>query len=700
MKQNNQGGDSSGYLIQGFRLYSDNNPCNYVGCNLPNTTHYHCNACGYGTSQTEEMHNHKTNCPSLNFNAYGRNYDPMYPTPSQPQDCTTFYPMYGLPQTTVPPTISPGTGSFFRTQPAVFSPFYSSYDGYGSQTHDSWSTVQRPQRDVDGRPPSTKERNTPSTKVPVPTPSSCLYNQNPEQTYVELTDQCFMGRAINQQPPRSGSTHKQLPSIDPTFNFIVVPEDGTYSPAPFNFQNDGFPDKQNSFSVVDELPSESCIPFPPVPSHQPPSCLLENSTGDQDSDLGSDEHEIIVEETGDEAIPNMLKQNCAICCESCGWSAVTIREDHPLTLSSQTPVWIKLQQTIGPRVKTKLKEGVVMCCKCLHLLNTVDQLQAQLTETSARLVERLKINEAEMDQQNHTSHELLLLGQPDREQVDNGAIVPEPVLQEAAEAPKLESQCQASYMFNLKCDACGKEFNTKRSITSHMRQHIRQSRVKVKSKLICERCGKQFNHRNNLADHKPVCSGVFPHSCGMCGKGFVLKTKLTVHEATHQGKFPLRCEICQKGFFKLSDLSVHKRTHSGEKPFICEICGKSFASVGNYNHHSKLHRDDRPFVCSICNKRFTRKGYLMVHMNRHNGNKPFQCDKCEKSFPDRSNLYHHKRLHEGYKPYTCPICNKALSSGLQAHIRTHTGVRPFECKKCGHSFTASNSLKKHLKRHK
>ncbi|XP_059477627.1 zinc finger protein 26-like isoform X2 [Neocloeon triangulifer] len=653
----------------------------------------------------EDGHNHKANCPALNFNAFGRNFDPMYPTPSQSQDCTTFYPMYGLPQTTVPPTISPGTGSYFRTQPAVFSPFYNSYEGYNNQTHDSWPPVHRPQREIDGRTPSNKERSTP--KAPAQqssSTSSCLFNQGAEQSYVELSEQCFMSRSNNTQQTSRPGSQKQLPSIDPTFNFIVVPEDGTYSPAPFTFQSmtsDGFADKSTAFSVVDELPSESCIPFPPVPSHQPPSCLLETSTGDQDSDLGSDEHEIIVEETGEDALPNMLKQNCAICCESCGWSAVPIREDHPLTLSSQTAVWVKLQQIIGAKVKSKLREGVVMCSKCLHLLNTVDQLQAQLTETSARLVERLKINEAEMDfPHQNPNHKLVFFGQPEREQFENGAVVPEPVLQLAEEAPKLDSKCPSPEISkNLKCDVCGKEFNTKRSITSHMRQHIKHTKVKIRTKFICELCGKQFNHRNNLADHKPVCSGVFPHNCSTCGKGFILKTKLRVHEATHEGKYPLRCEICQKGFLKTSDLSVHKRTHSGEKPFICEICGKSFASVGNYNHHAKLHRDEKPFVCSICNKRFTRKGYLMVHLNRHNGNKPFQCNKCDKSFPDRSNLYHHKRLHEGYKPYTCPICNKALSSGLQAHIRTHTGIRPFTCKKCGQSFTASNSLKKHMTRH-
>jgi hypothetical protein len=98
------------------------------------------------------------------------------------------------------------------------------------------------------------------------------------------------------------------------------PEDGMYSPAPFTFHSiagDAFADKSSPFTVVDDLPSESCIPFPPIPSHQPPSCLLEPSTGDQDSDIGSeDEHEIIVEETGEDQMPNVINENIPDFCEN------------------------------------------------------------------------------------------------------------------------------------------------------------------------------------------------------------------------------------------------------------------------------------------------------------------------------------------------------------------------------------------------
>lgn len=105
-------------------------------------------------------------------------------------------------------------------------------------------------------------------------------------------------------------------------------------------------------------------------------------------------------------------------------------------------------------------------------------------------------------------------------------MVVEPVAAEA-EAPLFEAAAPAySEQLVFKCDTCGKEFPSRRSICSHMQLHV--GRIRVRSKLVCEVCGKLFNHRNNLATHAPVCSGKYPLHCGTCGKGFSLRTKLKV----------------------------------------------------------------------------------------------------------------------------------------------------------------------------
>jgi hypothetical protein len=56
---------------------------------------------------------------------------------------------------------------------------------------------------------------------------------------------------------------------------------------------------------------------------------------------------------------------------------------------------------MGPKVAGQLHEGAVICCNCLHLVNTVDQLQSQLVDTSNRLYERLKSPESELPERVH-----------------------------------------------------------------------------------------------------------------------------------------------------------------------------------------------------------------------------------------------------------------------------------------------------------
>lgn len=141
----------------------------------------------------EDCQAHKITCPGPNFNTLGRSYDPMYPPPTQ-SDCSTFYPMYGITQTTGPPTISPGTGAppYYRTQPAVFSPFYTTapnFDSFAGQSHESW------QRPLDARSVGSKEsRSSISSKAPAS--SSCIYAQTLD-SYADAMD--FMPRSNQQQ---------------------------------------------------------------------------------------------------------------------------------------------------------------------------------------------------------------------------------------------------------------------------------------------------------------------------------------------------------------------------------------------------------------------------------------------------------------------------------------------------------------------
>ncbi|XP_030055716.1 zinc finger protein 585A isoform X1 [Microcaecilia unicolor] len=291
------------------------------------------------------------------------------------------------------------------------------------------------------------------------------------------------------------------------------------------------------------------------------------------------------------------------------------------------------------------------------------------------------------------------------------------------------------------CAECGKCFNSKRTLKTHLRAHVGDR------SYICNNCGKSFRRHTSLIIHERIHTGERPYQCTTCGKNFIQRQHLTTHVKTHTGERPFQCPDCGKGFRWRSELAKHQRIHAEkapppdvEVPVLKEEkldgeewrkqmtenpetrsrararrsqqqgnpagdgktkslgCGRG---VGKPAKAQQAPRPERQYACAECGKCFNSKRTLKTHLRAHVGERSYICNNCGKSFRRHTSLIIHERIHTGERPYQCATCGKNFiqRQHLTTHVKTHTGERPFQCPDCGKGFRWRSELAKHQRIH-
>ncbi|XP_028168163.1 zinc finger protein 286A-like isoform X2 [Ostrinia furnacalis] len=145
---------------------------------------------------------------------------------------------------------------------------------------------------------------------------------------------------------------------------------------------------------------------------------------------------------------------------------------------------------------------------------------------------------------------------------------------------------------NFPCSECGKVLKTKTSQANHMES------AHSKRQMKCQICFKPMKHYNERIKHMSEVHNItHKFKCPICGREYNIKHYLATHIRQTHGHKNKKCSECGMAFITNHGLKKHMLKHSGVKPFSCNVCSKSYARSYTLKEHMRVHDNDRRFGC-------------------------------------------------------------------------------------------------------
>lgn len=188
------------------------------------------------------------------------------------------------------------------------------------------------------------------------------------------------------------------------------------------------------------------------------------------------------------------------------------------------------------------------------------------------------------------------------------------------------------HLRGYQCSQCGLRFKDRRTLDSHIKQHIEVANVEKAKGYQCKQCVEHFRDKRALERHVKKRHAK-PHVCIQCRARFATVELLKEHECKQEESKQYACEKCNSMYSSQRNLKRHMQNHhSSVKQLSCPVCRKEFGSDKDLNVHMKKHEET---TCNQCTAVFDTEEELQSHVCT------MQCHFCMELFASKTALEDH-----------------------------------------------------------